>query len=62
MVDWKELKLDDTQFAYQAGSSTKMCTWLVIETMDYFTRNRGEVYACSMDMTKPSILLSTSCF
>ena len=29
-----------------------MCTWLVVETIDYFLRNGGEVFACSMDMTK----------
>ena len=29
-----------------------MCTWLVVETIDYFIRNGGEVFACAMDMTK----------
>ena len=29
-----------------------MCTWLVVETIDYFLRNGGEVFACSMDMSK----------
>ena len=59
IVDWiyillygENLKLDDLQFAYQAECSTNMYTWLVLETIDYFTRNGGEVYACSMDMTK----------
>ena len=29
-----------------------MCTWLVVETIDYFQRNGSEVYACVMDMSK----------
>ena len=29
-----------------------MCTWLVVETIDYFLRNGGEVFACAMDMSK----------
>ena len=46
------LKLDDLQFAYQPKCSTNMCTWLVVETIDSFLRKGGEVFACSMDMTK----------
>ena len=46
------LKLNDLQFAYQPKCSTNMCTWLVVETIDYFIRNGGEVFACAMDMTK----------
>ena len=45
------LKLHDLQFAYQAKCSTNMCTWLVVETIDYFIRRGGEVFACAMDMT-----------
>ena len=33
------LGLDDLQFAYQAGVSTTMCSWAVIETINYFTSN-----------------------
>ena len=29
-----------------------MCTWLVVETIDYFQRNGSEVYACVMDLSK----------
>ena len=46
------LGLHDLQFAYQPNCSTNMCTWLVVETIDYFLRNGGEVFACAMDMTK----------
>ena len=43
--------LNDFQFAYQAGCSTTMCTWAVVETVDYFLRNGSEVFSCAMDMT-----------
>ena len=59
IVDWVVillygdcLNLHDLQFAYQAKCSTNMCTWLVVETIDYFIRKGGEVFACAMDMTK----------
>ena len=28
-----------------------MCTWAVVETVDYFLRNGSEVFSCAMDMT-----------
>ena len=29
-----------------------MCTWAVVETVDYFMKNGSEVFSCAMDMTK----------
>ena len=29
-----------------------MCTWMTVETVDYFTRNGSDVYMCVMDMKK----------
>ena len=29
-----------------------MCTWAVVETVNFFTRNDSEVFGCSMDKTK----------
>ena len=59
LIDWIFLmlfgvnfNLNDLQFAYQAGSSTTMCTWAVIETVDWFMKNGSEVFTCAMDMTK----------
>ena len=43
---------NDLQFAYQPGISGNMCTWAVLETVDYFLRNNSEVFMCTMDMTK----------
>ena len=29
-----------------------MCTWMVSETIDYYSRNGSDVYMCAMDMSK----------
>ena len=44
--------LHDLQFAYQPGISGNMCTFAILETIDYFLRNGSEVFMCTMDMTK----------
>ena len=28
-----------------------MCTWAVLETVEYFMKNKSEVFSCVMDMT-----------
>ena len=59
LIDWIFLLLfgvhfglNDFQFAYQAGCSTTMCTWAVLETVELFLNNGSEVFSCAMDMTK----------
>ena len=52
--------IDDLQFAYQPGVSTNMCTWTVIETINYFTRNNSDVFSCMMDMSKAFDLVKHS--
>ena len=46
------LNIDELQFGFQQDTSTNMCTWLVVETIEYFLRNGSDVFACFMDMTK----------
>ena len=48
----KTLALDELQFSYQKHCSTTMCTWLVVESISYFTRNGSEMFTCFMDMKK----------
>ena len=67
LLDWiililygEVLGVDQLQFAYQPGCSTTMCTWTVVETIDYFLRNDGEVFGCMMDMTKAFDLVKHS--
>ena len=59
LIDWiiiilfgSTLGLNDLQFAYQPGVSGNMCSWAIMETVDYFLRHGSEVYACTMDMSK----------
>ena len=47
------LNIDELQFGFQQDTSTNMCTWLAVETIEYFLRNGSDVFACViMDMTK----------
>ena len=41
-----------SQFGNQDKISTSMCTWMVVETIEYFQRHGFYVYACVMDITK----------
>ena len=47
-----KLTTDDLQFGYQKRTSTNMCTWLAVETIDHFLRNGSEVFVGVMDMSK----------
>ena len=67
LLDWiililfgDALGVDELQFAYQPGSSTTMCTWAAVETINYFMKNGSNVYACLMDMTKAFDLVKHS--
>ena len=44
------LTTDYLQFGFQQHVSANMCTWMVLETIDYFTKNGSEVFICVMDM------------
>ena len=48
----ENLGFDDLQFNYQQNCSTTMCTWLMVESTNYFLRNGSNVYSCFMDMRK----------
>ena len=59
IIDWiiiilfgSTFGLNDLQFAYQPGISGNMCTWAIMETVDYFLRHGSEVFACTMDQSK----------
>ena len=43
---------DVFQFNYKPDCSTNICTWMVIETINYFYRNGSEVFTYVMDRTK----------
>ena len=55
-----EMKIDELQFGFQRKTSTTMCTWLAVETIDYFLRNGSDVFTCVMDMSKAFDLVQHS--
>ena len=48
----ERLNLDELQFSYQPNCFTNMCTWMAVETINYFVRNESELFTCAMDMSK----------
>ena len=40
------------QFGFQKSNSSAMCTWILIETVSYFTSRGGPVYLCLLDLKK----------
>ena len=55
-----ELKIDELQFGFQRNTSTTMCTWVAVETIDYFLRNVEMSSPCVMDMSKAFDLVQHS--
>jgi hypothetical protein len=47
-----ELVCDENQFGFQPKSSTVMCTWTVMEVVNWFLNNGSSVYACFLDYRK----------
>ena len=59
LIDWVVmilygdlLKANDLQFGFQQCSSTSLCSWMVLETIDSYLRNGSPVYGCSLDCSK----------
>ena len=59
ILDWvvldlheTELTSDPNQFGFQEKSSTTMCSWTVIEIVNYFKNQGSEVFACLLDYRK----------
>ena len=54
-LNWTEgdkLGFSELQFAYQAATSTTVCSWAVSAVIDTFNRSGTPVYAVTMDMSK----------
>ena len=59
ILDWvyidlfnTELSFHKLQFAYKPGVSSILCSWAVLETINYYRKNGSKVFICSMDKTK----------
>ena len=48
----EKLKTTDYQFAYKAGFSTSLCSFLVAETISYYRSRGSNVYMLSIDASK----------
>ena len=48
----KTLSPSAYQFGFMKDSSTTMCSWVVTETINYFTNRSSPVYCCLLDLTK----------
>ena len=46
------LKTSDLQFGFKAKSSTTMCTFMVLETIEYYKRNGSNVHVMLLDASK----------
>ena len=40
------------QFGFQRNLSTTLCTWTLLESINYFTNRGSSVYLCLLDLTK----------
>lgn len=59
VVDWvililygTQLKPSQLQFGFQKKNSTSMCSWTVIETINYFNNRDTPVFTCFLDISK----------
>ena len=46
------LKTSDSQYGFKAKSSTTMCTFMVLETIEYYKRNGSNVHVVLLDASK----------
>ena len=67
VLDWvifilfeQNLKPSELQFGFQKKNSTTMCSWTVIETINYFNNRDTPVYCCFLDLSKAFDLVEFS--
>lgn len=47
-----DLNFNNLQFGFQKNNSSPMCSWMLLETVNYFTNRGGPVYLCLLDLKK----------
>ena len=52
MLHGDDLGSDELQFGFKKSSSCSLCTWSVVETINYYKRGGSEVFACLLDCQK----------
>ena len=48
----KDLAPNQYQYGFMKNASTVMCSWVVLESINYFTNRNTPVYCCLLDLTK----------
>ena len=46
------INTSEFQFGFKSKCSTTLCSWAVVETVNYFTSRGGTVYSCFLDLRK----------
>ena len=49
---WDDLGSDELQFGFKKNSSCSLCTWSVLETINYYKRGGSVVFGCLLDCQK----------
>ena len=52
LLHGEALSSDELQFGFKKSSSTSLCTWSVVETINYYKRGGSEVFSCLLDCKK----------
>ena len=59
ILDWvifilheTKLKPSELQFGFQKKNSTTMCSWTVVETINFFNNRNTPVFTCFLDLSK----------
>ena len=52
MLHGDALSSDELQFGFKKSSSTSLCTWSVVETINYYKRGGSDVFCCLLDCKK----------
>ena len=67
ILDWvifilheSKLKPSELQFGFQKKNSTTMCSWIVVETVNYFNNRDTTVFSCFLDLSKAFDLVDFS--
>ena len=52
LLHGESLGSDELQFGFKKSSSTSMCTWSVMEVINYYKRGGSDMFACLLDCKK----------
>ena len=62
MMNSADVKTNDLQFVFKPQSSTPKCTFELMETVNYFQRNKYDVYMILLDATNVFDEVNNYCY